>query len=90
MNNKCFSHTWLVGQIQNGDLFALYGGFPGGSVVKNLPARQELPETRVRSLGRKDPLEEGMAAHSSILAWRIQWTEWATVHRVAMSQILLK
>ena len=32
-------------------------------------------ETRVRSLGQEDPLEEGMATHSSILAWRIPWTE---------------
>ena len=45
---------------------------PGGSVVKNLPAMQEM---RVRSLGQKDPLEEEMATHSSILAWRILWTE---------------
>ena len=37
-------------------------------IVKNLPAMQE---TRVRSLGREDPLEKGMAVHSSILAWRI-------------------
>ena len=40
----------------------------------------------VQSLGQKDPLEEGMATHSSILAWRIPWTEepgWATVHGVA-------
>ena len=43
-------------------------GFPGGSDVKNLPAAQE---TRVQSLGREDPLEKGMATHSSILAWRI-------------------
>ena len=40
--------------------------------VKNLPAMQE---TRVRSLGQEDPLEEGMATHSSILAWRFPWTE---------------
>ena len=40
--------------------------------VKNLPAMQE---TWVRFLGQEDPLEEGMAAHSSILAWRILWTE---------------
>ena len=38
-------------------------------VVKNLPAMQ------IRSLGQEDPLEEEMAAHSSILAWRIPWTE---------------
>ena len=36
---------------------------------------QEIPETRVRSLGQEDPLEEGMATQSSILAWRIPWTE---------------
>ena len=43
-----------------------------GQLVKNLPA---MWETRVRSLGWEDPLEEGMATHSSILAWRIPWTE---------------
>jgi len=41
-------------------------------VVKNLPAMQE---TWVQALGWKDPLEKGMATHSSILAWRIPWTE---------------
>ena len=41
-------------------------------LVKNLPAMQETP---VRFLGREDPLEKGMATHSSILAWRIPWTE---------------
>ena len=40
--------------------------------VKNLPALQE---TQVWSLGQVDPLEKGMATHSSILAWRIPWTE---------------
>ena len=40
--------------------------------VKNPPAMQE---TWVRSLGQDDPLEKGMATHSSILAWRITWTE---------------
>ena len=61
-------------------------GFPGGSVVENLPARQEPQETRVRSLGWEDPLEKSMATHSSILAWRIPMDKgawWATVHRVA-------
>ena len=43
-------------------------------IVKNLPAMQE---TRVWSLGQEDPLEKGMATHSSILAWRIPWTEQA-------------
>ena len=41
-------------------------------MVKNLPAMQE---TSVPSLGQEDPLEEGMATHSSIHAWRIPWTE---------------
>ena len=41
-------------------------------MVKNLPAVQE---TQVRSLGWEDPLEKGMATHSSVLAWRIPWTE---------------
>ena len=40
--------------------------------VKNLPA---MKETRVLSLGQEDPLEKGMAPHSSILAWRSPWTE---------------
>ena len=43
--------------------------------VKNLPAMQETQETQVRSLVWEDPLEKGMAAHSSILAWRIPWRE---------------
>ena len=47
-------------------------GFPGGQTVKNLPAVQE---TWVQPLGWKDPLEKGMTTHSSILAWRILWTE---------------
>ena len=43
-------------------------GFPGGSAVKNLPAKWE---TQVWSLSQEDPLEKGRATHSSILAWRI-------------------
>ena len=53
--------------------------------VKCLPTMQE---TRVQSLGRKDPLEKGMATHSSILAWRIPMDKgawWARVHGVAKS-----
>ena len=46
-------------------------GSPGGSVVKNPPANAGDAEMQVRSLGQEDPLEEGMATHSSILAWRI-------------------
>ena len=50
-------------------------GFPGGSAVKNLPVMQKTQETQVQSLGGEDPLEEGMATHPSIPAWRIPWTE---------------
>ena len=60
-------------------------GFPGGSVVKNLPAMQEV---QVQSLG-----QEGMATHSSILAWRIHGQSSPAgyiVHRVTQSQTQLK
>ena len=50
-------------------------GFPGGSAVKNLSAVRETQEILVQSLGLEDLLEEEMATHSSILAWRIPWTE---------------
>ena len=50
-------------------------GHPLGSTVINLPAVQEHQETHVWSLGWEDPLEEKMAIHSSILAWKIQWKE---------------
>ena len=67
-------------------------GLPGAS-VKNLPTVQEIQGTWVHSLGQEDPLEQEMAAHSSILAWRIPWTEeaWRTTgHGVAKSQTQLK
>ena len=54
-------------------------------MVKKLPAMQE---TGIRSLGQEDPLEKGMAAHASILVWRIPWAEeplWVTVQGVAKS-----
>ena len=56
-------------------LYWVMWGFPGGSGVKNPPPMKEMPETWVWSLGWEDPLEEEMATHSSILAWRISWTE---------------
>ena len=65
-------------------------GFLGGSVVKNMSAKKK---TLVWSLGQEDPLEQGMATHSSILAWRIPWTRgaWrAAVHGVAKSRTWLK
>ena len=52
------------------------GGFPSGSVGKNpLAMKETMQEMWVWSLGEADPLEEGMAPHSSIHAWRILWTE---------------
>ena len=54
-------------------------------MVKNPPVKKE---TRVQPLGWEDPLEKGMAAHSSILAWRIPWLAepvWAPVHGVSHS-----
>ena len=60
-------------------------------MVKNLPA---MWETQVPSLGLEDPLEKGMAIHSSILAWRIPWTEEPsrlhTLHGVAKSRTQLR
>ena len=50
-------------------------GFPGDSVVKNLPAVQEMQEKCVLSLGPEDPLDGEMATNSSIVARKIPWTE---------------
>ena len=60
-------------------------GVPGGASGKE-PAYQcrRHKEMGVRSLGREDPLQEGMSTHSSVLAWRIPWT--VTIHRVTKSQ----
>ena len=68
-------------------------GFPGGSAVKNLPAGQEPQVIWAPSLGQEDPLEEGMATHSSNPAWRILRTEEPgrpLIHRVTKSQMQLK
>ena len=50
----------------------IYRAFLVGQMAKNPPAMQEI---WVQSLGWEDPLEKGMATHSSILGWRIPWTE---------------
>ena len=66
-------HVWKpesLAQLENSKL-----GLPCGLRVKNLPAMQETQEVQVQSLGGEDSLEEGMATHSSILAWRVPWTE---------------
>ena len=59
-----------MGSVPGLEIFS--GGRNGGSSGKNLPAMQEM---RVLSLAWEDPLEEGMATHSSIFAWRIPLTE---------------
>ena len=61
-----FHHKCVVFQLHY-----VTWGFPGGLAVKN----SAMQETRVQSLGWEDSSEEGMATHSSILAWRIPWTE---------------
>ena len=50
-------------------------GFPGGTVVKNLPPNAGASEDLDLILGLEEPLEEDMATHSNILAWKISWTE---------------
>ena len=58
----CLPRIGIAGSYDN------FMGFPSGSAVKNLPAMQE---PQVQSLGQEDPLEENMATHYNILAWRI-------------------
>ena len=53
----------------------IIGSFSGGTVVKNPAANARAEGVWVQSLGQEDPLEEETATHSSILAWKISWTE---------------
>ena len=75
-----------LGVILSFNLISAPGGFPGGSDDKE-SACNAGNGSDVLSLGRVEPLEKGMANHSSILAWRIPWTGtwWATVHGVIES-----
>ena len=57
-------------------------GFPGGTSGKETAHQCRRHETWIQSLGREDPLEEGMATHSNTLAWENQGDWWATVHGV--------
>ena len=79
----------LVSESLDFHIYYRNGGIRGGSEIKNLPAMQEL---QVQSLGQEDPLEEGMATHSIIFAFRISWTEdlGSSGHRVAKSRTWLK
>ena len=67
MGSQRVRHNWVTFTT-----IRLIMRFPGGSVVNNLPAKQE---TQVQFLVWKDPLEKEMLTHSSILAWDIPWTE---------------
>ena len=67
--------SFLMGVYATAELLGSLGSFGAflvAQIVKNLPVLQE---TQVQSLGREDTLEEEMVTHSSILAWRIPWTE---------------
>ena len=69
--------------------FSIFHSFPGAQLVKNLPI---MLETWVQSLDWEEPLEEGMATHSSILSWKIamdRGSGWATVHGITKSQTQL-
>ena len=74
-NASAYCHYWITGSFSTDVKWhlLLFTKFPyGGTVVKNLAAKQE---TQVQSLGQEDPLEKEMTTHSSILAWRISWTK---------------
>ena len=78
------SYLNLLNMIQ---IICMKGDSLVAQMVRNLPATQE---TQIQSLGWEDPLEKGMATHSSILAWRISMDRgawWATVHGVAESDM---
>ena len=59
-----------MGMLGVKESYYLDQGFPGGSVVKNLPAMLNMQETQVQLLSQEDGLEEEMATHSSIFAWK--------------------
>ena len=56
-------------------MYSINIGFPRGSAIKNPPAMQVVTEDAGSILGQENPLKEGMSTYSSILAWRIPWTE---------------
>ena len=70
----CFFFFFLI--IVFPEPSASLSGFPGSSVIKRiLLLMLETQEMPVQSLTREDTLEEGMATHSSVLAWRVSWTD---------------
>ena len=67
LRRRALKHGWWWFRLGFGFWVSLVA-----QTVKNLPA---MWETQVRSLGREDPLEKGIATQSSVLVWRIPWTE---------------
>ena len=90
------SLTWLSNWTELCNIlkyFIIIITTPNGSVVKNSLAMQETQKLQIQSLGQEDSLEKEMETHSSILAWRIPWTEELsrlTIHRVAKSRTQMK
>ena len=72
MAHVLFAHMFLLAPLASSSSLELQENY---QVAKNPFASARDVETQVRSLAWEDPLEEGMATHSSILAWRIPWTE---------------
>ena len=72
IKEKIFYHFFFL----NLGVSVAVKGFPGGASGKEPACQtQKTLQTRVQSLGQEDPLEKGMAIHSSILAWRTPWAE---------------
>ena len=67
--------AFLYNLTVRGEVWQYFGASLMAQQVKNPPAQQEIKDTRVGSLGHKDPWRTEMATHSSILAWKILWTE---------------
>ena len=69
---KILLHHYILTKLENREVIFVTKTSLVAQTVKRLPKTQEI---RVQSLGQKDPLEKEMATHSSILAWKMPWTE---------------
>ena len=72
LKSRLYPLYWGWGELIIEDPYGFSKVFPVAQIIKNLLTVQE---TWVRPLGQEDPLEKGMAPHSSTLAWRVPWTE---------------
>ena len=73
MKNGDNKNTYLMGMLWSNEI--IYETKMSSLVAQTVENLSAMQETRVQALGWEDPLEKGMATHSSILAWRIPWTE---------------